>query len=196
MEKVSFIILAGGKSRRMGKDKRFIKFKEKYFIEHVLKTAEKISDDIIISVDKIENMNLKTKHKVIEDIFDIGAPLIGIFSALKHCKYNYTCVLPCDAPLANAKVFAYMIERSRGYDGVVPKDGEYIEPLHAVYKVKPLLKACEESIKNKKYKISEVLNKLNIYYIPVDELRKFDKNLLTLKNINTPEDLKELEKCV
>jgi len=194
--KVSFIILAGGKSKRMGKDKRFIKFKGRYFIEHVLKIAEEISDDIIISVDKIENMNMNLRHKVIADLFDIGAPLIGIFSALKHCRYSYTCVLPCDAPLANPKVFAYMIEKSKGYDGVVPKDGEYIEPLHAVYKVKPLLKVCEESIKNKKYKLNEVLRKLNIYYLPVDELRKFDRNLLTFRNVNTPEDLEELEKCV
>ncbi len=193
MMKVSFIILAGGKSKRMGRDKKFIKLRGKYFIEHVIKTAEKISDDVIISVNKAEN--LPTPHKLAVDVYDIRAPLVGIYSALKYCKYDYTCILPCDAPLAKSEVFIYMLKKIGNYDGVVPKDGDYIEPLHAVYKVRPLLRACEMAIKNKEYKLGDIVKKLKIYYLPVEELKKIDKDLLSLKNINMPEDLRELEKC-
>ncbi len=188
--KVSFIILAGGKSERMGRDKRYIKYKGKYFIEHAVRLAEKISDDVIISVDRKENFG---KFRVVEDIINVRAPIIGLFSSMKHCKYEYTCVIPCDVPLARSGVFRYLIKKARGVDGAVPRNGKYIEPLIAVYKVKSMLLACKNAIAMGEYRLYKVIRNLNINFVEFDELKRFDPDLSTFRNINTPKDLEELE---
>jgi molybdopterin-guanine dinucleotide biosynthesis protein A len=195
---ISCIIVAGGKSERMGQDKKFIEFQGKYFIEHVVEKARSFSDEIILSIGVKEQLR-KTppmgKLKIVRDEKEARGPIIGIFSGLKKCSNEYTVVLPCDSPFIEPRVFEYMIKERLGYDAVIPKRNNHVEPLHAVYKVPAMLKACEKVIEEGKAGVGDAIAKLErVKYISIETFRKHDKTLLTFYNINTYEDLNGLIK--
>lgn len=187
---VSCIILAGGRSTRMGRDKKFLKFRGKSFLERAVEVAKRLSDEVIIS---LGNQEQKAKVldkgfrgvKIVVDHLQSKGPLVGLYNALKKCSKEYAVVMPCDSPLLNHKVFRSMIETSRGYNAVVPQAGEFIEPLLAVYRVKPMLEACEQSIKSCSWDAQGAVLKLkNIRYMKAD--------MTSFLNVNTTEDLEKL----
>lgn len=189
----SCIVIAGGKSVRMGRDKRFIKLKGKPILQHVLESAAKISDEIIIVVtsdEQRDNISGITGLKIVKDEISGLGPVMGVLTGLKNCTNEYAVVLPCDAPFIEPKIFEYLVTKCRGMDAAVPVAGSLIEPLHAVYNVKAMIAACENVIKSKKPSLTNAIKKLrDVEYVPINVLRKYDTNLLTFKNVNTPADL-------
>ena len=93
--KISAVILAGGESRRMGRDKAEIVFKDKRTIDIM---AEKLRsfDEIFISADKTYEAD---GCKNISDIYKGKGPAAGILSALKEMKADALFVTACDMPL-------------------------------------------------------------------------------------------------
>ncbi len=190
--KVSCVIVAGGKSERIGRDKKFIKLKGKYFLEHAIETAKKLSENIIISVgSKRQKKQVRkiTNLKIVVDSAESRGPVAGLYEGLRECAHEYAIVLPCDTPLMQAKVFEHMLRECAGYDAVVPRKGELLEPLHAVYKVSSMLKACEKALEENQLNLSKAVSKLKVKYIPLEVFEKYDRNLLTFHNINTRKDL-------
>ncbi len=188
---ISCIILAGGKSERMGKDKRSLELEGKPFLERVLETAHNFSDEVIISLgsdDQTLGMKLGTDKVAVDEVPDSG-PLGGLMTALKLCEHEYTAVAPCDSPLLKAEVFRFMADRAPGYDAVVPKNGELIEPLHAIYRVAPMLSACQEAFSEGYLEVKNALGRLDrVRYVPVEEFKDMDQELLTFFNVNYPRD--------
>ncbi len=192
---VSCIIVAGGKSERMGRDKKFAKLRGKYFLEYAIETAKQLSEDIIISVGSKEQKKKTekiTNLKIVVDSTESRGPLAGLYEGLKECAHEYAAVLPCDTPLMQAEIFAHMIRECKGYDAVVPRGVESLEPLHAVYKVSSMLKACENALEENQLNLGRIVSKLKVKYIPIEVFKKYDRNLLTFHNINTRKDLSEL----
>ncbi|MBI5253681.1 MAG: molybdenum cofactor guanylyltransferase [Euryarchaeota archaeon] len=195
--KVSCVIAAGGKSERMGRDKKFIKLRGKYFLEHAIETAKKLSEDIVISVGserQKKQVQKITNLKIVVDGIESKGPVAGLYEGLRECAHEYAIVLPCDTPLMQAKIFEHMLRECAGYDAVVPRKGESLEPLHAVYKVSSMLKACENALKENQLNLSGIISKLKVKYIPTEVFKKYDRNLLTFHNINTRKDLEALRK--
>jgi molybdopterin-guanine dinucleotide biosynthesis protein A len=192
IDMLSCIVIAGGKSKRMGMDKKFIKVKGKAFIEHAVTAAEKIGEEVIIVLgSEKEKKKIRLGNLVVVDEEEGKGPLMGMLTGLKKCKGKYALVLPVDTPLMEPKVLEYIVEQRHGYDAVIPKNGEHIHPLHAVYKVKAMIDACYKTLQEGNMSVHIAAKRLKkIMFIPVDELRKYDKDLLTFKSINTPEDLK------
>ncbi len=193
------IILGGGESKRMGKDKKFIKYNGKTFIEHIYEFACKICDDVVISLAKKEDYE-KLKHLNARFIFDklrIKTPLVGMYSCAEEIESEFVVVLPCDSPKMSEEIFEFMKKEinEKGVDAVVPKSEKGFYALHAVYRRKPLLEACKKVLKDKRT-VREILKEMNVQYIDVEFFRKFDKNLLTFFNINTKEDFKKFLKMV
>ncbi len=196
---ISCIVLAGGKSERMGRDKRFLRIGRKQFLEKALETASKLSDDVILSLAAQEPLELRKfkKVKLAYDEVPHKGPLGGLISSFKLCVHEYAAVMPCDSPLLKQEVFSRMAEMAQGYDAVVPRKGAQLEPLHAVYKVKPMLAACESAMANGSHEVSGAVAKLEkVRYVPVEEFKALDEGLLTFFNVNYPEDLTEMGELV
>ncbi|MFH1774064.1 MAG: molybdenum cofactor guanylyltransferase [Methanobacteriota archaeon] len=190
--KISCIIVAGGSSKRIGIDKKFVKLRGKYFLEYAIDTAKQLSEDIIISVGsegQKKQVQKISSLKITVDSIESKGPIIGLWQGLKECAHEYAVVLPCDTPIMQLEVFEHMIKECPGYDAVIPRKGELLEPLHAVYKVSSTLKACEEALKENQLNLGRVVSKLKAKYIPVEVFEKYDRNLLTFYNINTRKDL-------
>ncbi|MFQ5816013.1 MAG: molybdenum cofactor guanylyltransferase, partial [Candidatus Hydrothermarchaeaceae archaeon] len=124
-------------------------------------------------------------------------PMGGLLAALKLCGHKYTAVAPCDSPLLKAEVFRFMARKALGYDAVVPKREERLEPLHAVYKVTSMLQACQDAFSEGYLEVSNAVARLGrVRYMPVEEFKAVDQGLLTFFNVNYPRDLIELNELM
>ncbi len=196
---ISALIVSGGKSLRMGRDKKFMELDGKSFIERAVDVAGELADEIIVVVgskEQMEDVGARIKGvKIIVDVKENRGPVMGLLTGMYAANGEWVVVLPTDAPMMNAEIFKHMLDRKEGYDAVVPVNGEYLEPMHAVYKKDVMMKACEwalevESEKASLHNIVKGLTKVN--YIPVEDFKEYDRELLAFYNVNTQEDLMHL----
>lgn len=194
------LILAGGRGDRMGGSKSLMVLAGRSLISYVLEAVSEVSDEIVVVVSRGEDVKglealLPRDFKVAIDIKRGGGPLIGVYSGLSRLRSEYAMVLPCDSPFISTGVLRYLISRAGGVDAVVPLwPNGYIEPLHSVYNVSAALKASAAAMEGENFRISNMIERLErTIYVPVEELRSFDPDLLTFFNINSKEDLKRAE---
>ncbi len=197
------VILAGGKYKRMGKNKALMNFRGKPLLNHVLDKVLVLDYETIVVISKNDSQNkyyevIPSKVPVVKDEKEDKGPLLGIFTGLKHISSEYALVLPCDTPFINQEVIEYLFSIARGYDAVIPRwPNGYIEPLHAVYKVSSTIKAAENAIEQGKLFINDMIKQLNnVFFINTRTIRKFDQGLITFVNINSEEDFKKAKKIM
>lgn len=182
---ITGIILAGGKSYRMGTDKGFIILNGSTFIAHIVEALKPMVYDIII-VSNNSDYDIYNLTRV-EDIIENAGPLAGLYSGLNRSKTELNFVLSCDVPLINSAVLNRLIE---GVDK--PSDVIQIQsqgktmPLIAIYK-KQCSKTILELLQKGERRLRTAVEKLNTKTIELDaDLEQF------VRNINTTEELKVL----
>ncbi len=141
--------------------------------------------------EQAEKLSSKYKAEFIWDVHKNVGSIAGIHAALKH--FGSCVVTAIDMPFVKPPLLEHLYSEGEkaGCDAIIPKH-DYPEPLLAYYSesaAEELEKAIIQGVK----KIIIPLEKLNVIYYPADELRKFDKELISFFNINTPEDLKRAE---
>jgi molybdopterin-guanine dinucleotide biosynthesis protein A len=178
---ITGIILAGGKSSRMGRDKGTLLLKEKTFIQHIANALKRLVGDIVIVSDNPKH-NLFGATRI-EDIIKNAGPLAGIYSGLKYSRTDYNLVVSCDVPFITSDVLRKLAKNhEEGLDVVQLESNRKTMPLTAIYN-----KACEQTIK-------DLLNKgEKRVRFAVSQLKtktiKLDDNLsLAITNINTKEE--------
>ncbi len=196
MVEFSCIVLAGGKSRRMGRDKRELILGGKTFLELAVEKAKKISSGVVLSFgEEGQGRGFKGVTVVIDEVKDRG-PLFAILSSLKSCKKDFTAILPLDSPLLETGIYDVMlaeIEKHPNVEGVVPRSRMGIEPLTGVYQTRALLTACENTIKFGMERVMDAVSSLkNVTFLDLDEFRSVDPKLLSFHNVNTQADLDRL----
>lgn len=187
---VTGIILSGGQSIRMGKNKAFIEIKGQTIID---RTAE-LFRDMFHQVILVTNDPLQYAHldlEIVTDFIPTSGSLIGIYTGLFYSSHTHCFVAACDMPFLRKNVVEHMIAMKDHYDVVIPhlKDGYH--PLHALYS-KKCLKAIEERIDEKHLKIIDFFNKVKVRELTHEDLSAIDPAMNSFFNINTPEDLKTL----
>ncbi|MFK5856314.1 MAG: molybdenum cofactor guanylyltransferase [Bacteroidota bacterium] len=185
-KEVTGIILAGGASSRMGKDKGLCEFKGSALVNYAIEALLPLCQTIIISSNNIESYQ-KFGYQVVSDrIKDIG-PIGGIYSCMKESTTKHNLVISCDTPFLNTQLMEHVLLNSENYDIVVPEHGEsYIEPLAAYYS-SAIIDILEDSINKKDYKLMNLFKKVKFKSINVDSFEGYSKMLF--KNLNTPNDL-------
>lgn len=186
MVKATVIILAGGKSSRMKyKNKAFLEYKGKRFIDIAIDKAKIFEETILVS-NTPENYKFENV-KVVKDIIPDSGPLAGIYTGLKYSNYHASVVLPCDTPLINEHLLEYYVELSEGYHAVISKVDGFYQPLCAVY-----TKDCEElfreSLQSGETKLPNIFDKMKIRYVSREEIERFGDYETMFKNINTKKD--------
>ncbi|MFC1942814.1 molybdenum cofactor guanylyltransferase [Chloroflexota bacterium] len=187
----SCIILAGGKSLRLGHDKITEKVGDRSLLEQVISKVELLSREIIIVTAEERNFPQLAGHlklKIRSDIFSGKGALGGIYTGLVATDSLYNIVIASDMPFLNQSLLQYMLEVSDGYDIVVPRFNDYYEPLHAIY-TKDCIEPIENIIKQGEKVILELFKYVNVRYIKSEEIDEFDPQHLSFFNINTKEDL-------
>ena len=199
--KKTMLILAGGKSKRFQHfNKCFITLNNKPLIQHAIDAISGLTDEIIVAVrDKKQGEQIRNKipnrFVLVFDSLNGFGPLAGILPGLECASSPYSLVTGCDMPFINESVVKLLFEiASTGFDAVVPRwENGMLEPLHAVYRKEPMLRAIKDAAGKGEGKIFNALSQLkNVYFLPVDRIRAIDSGLKTFTNINTPEELKKI----
>ncbi len=190
------IVLAGGMSKRMGKDKTLLPVKGVPMIKRVVDAALKVSSEVVIVVGSRRMVKeiggvLGSDVTITEDEERGWGPIMGILSGCKRARAEYVAVVPCDAPFINPKVLLELFRRAEGHDAAIPRwPNGYLEPLHSVYKREAVLEAAQELIRRGSRSLLNLIERLNdVVYVPVEDLKLMDEKLLTFFNVNTPRDL-------
>ncbi|MEW5818409.1 MAG: NTP transferase domain-containing protein [Spirochaetota bacterium] len=179
-EKAGVIILAGGKSNRMGMDKCLLPIKGFPMIEYIYRRLEPHFSEVLVSTND-ETRFPFLKARFCTDMMDGAGPLAGIASGLAASEYEVNAVVACDMPDIDIRFIKEMIRKSEGFDGVVPVDEKNrIEPAYAVYR-KTMLNAMQAALDSGRRRIKAALDVSRIHYV-------FLKNKDWVRNINTQED--------
>lgn len=189
--KISCIVLAGGKGLRLGRDKVLEIIDGSNLLQRVVSQLKSFSRDIIIVTadGKLPpHFSGYMASRVAADIYPGKGVLGGIYTGLAASDSPYNLVVAGDMPFLNQALLRYMVQVSPGFDLVVPRIGNLVEPLHAVY-----AKGCQAPIKGLlergELKISALFELVRIRYIEGDEISRFDPEHLSFFNINTEADL-------
>lgn len=188
---ISSIVLAGGKSSRLGYDKVFKSVGDRNLLDLVINCVAPLSQETILVIGSKDAPFQSGKYpelKLVTDIYPGKGPLGGVYTGLLNSKSFYNLVVASDMPFLNPALLRYMIQVSADYDLVVPRVGELLEPLHAVY-----ASSCTESIehllKHNELSVRQLFSRVRIRYVEADEIDRFDPDHLSFFNINTRADL-------
>lgn len=184
---VSGIILAGGDSRRMGRDKAFLPWGDTTLIEHLLERLRPVTDELIVAV-KDARAFRRLKATIVEDCVPDAHALGGLYTGLRAASHELCFVCGCDSPFVNAPLIRFLVEQADGYELVIPKTRQRFEPLHALY-AKPVLRAIEEQLRSRQWDLTALALKVYAKFIEPDVIHRFDPEELSFFNINAPEDL-------
>jgi len=186
---ITGIILAGGKSSRMGTDKGFIDLNGKPFITHIIEAMKPLVSDIIIVSNNSEYDQFG--YIRIEDSIKESGPLAGLYTGLCYSEAEYNLVLSCDIPLINSKVINKLIDGiDETKDVIQLKSQNKTMPLMALYK-KHCLHKCKALLDKDEKRLRIAVEQLQTKTITIDtELDQF------VKNINTIEQLNEIQNAV
>lgn len=185
------IILTGGKSSRMGRNKAFLKINGDVIIERIVRLFKELFDEVILvtnSPDEYRRLNTR----IVADIYPKSGSLIGIYSGLYHASSQYAFAAACDMPFLKKGFIEYLIKQKDGYDIVIPFSPDGQQPLHAIYS-KTCLKPMEDQIKKDMLKIVDILPRLSVRYVKEDEIIPFDPEFKSFFNVNTPSEFQKAE---
>lgn len=184
--KASGVILAGGASRRMGRDKAHLPWRNVTLVQHIVETLRACTDELILVV-KDRRMFEGLRVRVVEDLVPDAHALGGLYTGLKVSAHERCFVCTCDAPFLNTKLIKALIRQVDGWDMVIPRTHEGLQPLHAVYK-KSVLPAIEEQLHMRQWSLHAVVPKVRAHVIEPEQIERFDPGSRSFVNINTPED--------
>ena len=183
------VILAGGKNSRFsGKNKALISIGGKRILDRIYEVFTILFDKIIlVTNDPLQYM--EWDFDIVADIFPIRSSLTGIHTGLFYITTPYAFFLACDIPFVKKELIEILLDGVEpGIDIVIPETSKGVEPLCSVYS-KRCFKPIEEQLEKKSLKIRQVFKKVRIKKISEDILRTIDPDLVSLYNINTPDDL-------
>lgn len=185
------IILAGGKSSRMGFDKQFLQIKETRMMKIVIDKLEKEFNEIIVVTNKPEEYK-DFKHKVVSDIIVGMGPLSGLHVGLKNSKSKYAYLLACDMPNINVPYINYMKKQieKKDPDACVTKSGEFAETLNSFYS-KDIYMTIENNLNNDKRSIHGLLKQIDTLYVEEDKAKEFSADWEMFRNLNTKKELEQ-----
>lgn len=190
------VILAGGKSTRMGFDKQLLKINERRLIDNLRKKLNEQFDEIIVVTNKSEYY-LGFSDKITKDIIVGKGPLSGIHAGLSKALSHYVYFVACDMPNINLEYINYMKEELKDLQvkACVTKYGDWIEPFNAFYS-KDMIVDIEDHLTKGKKSVNSLIEKINVHYITEEKARSFSPNWDMFLNLNTKEELKDFLKTI
>ncbi|MFY9586697.1 MAG: molybdenum cofactor guanylyltransferase [Actinomycetota bacterium] len=182
------VVLAGGRSARMGTDKALMDFCGRRMIDHVVERLGALTDRVVVVTKRRDDLG-PLPAVVLEDEEPHLGPLPALIAGLRVTGEQRNVVVACDMPFLNVD----LLRRLAGTleddtDAVVPTTAEGAQPLHAAYgdcAIENLLSATaagERSLKGS-------LARLRIRWFPEEEWKPIDPDGRSFLNVNTPDEL-------
>jgi molybdopterin-guanine dinucleotide biosynthesis protein A len=186
---VTGVFLAGGKSRRMGEDKRYLAVGEQTLLERGLEVLQSIFCEVLVVIAQ-DSPPLRIDARVVRDLVPDCGSLGGLYTGLTQATTPYIFVAACDMPFLNQTVIAQFTNRRATADIVIAKLDDRLHPMHALYS-KRCLPALEQMIRARQLKIQEIVSQssLRVRYVTEADLLTIDPSGHSFYNVNTMADL-------
>ena len=197
-EPVTGLILAGGKSRRLGIDKTTMPWPPPppgkpvapgtpTLLAATAGRLTSVCGEVVLVGYRAEQHALA--YRTVPDVYADSGSLGGIYSGLTAAG-GWAFAIAADMPFLNLPLVRHMLSRRREWDALVPVIAGRPEPLHALYGP-ACLPAMRERIESRRLKIAGFFDAVRVHFLGEDTVRAFDPELRSFFNINTPDDLEQ-----
>ncbi len=212
---VTGVILAGGKSRRIGQNKALLQLGDSPLIEHVIHRMDLVVDELLL----ITNTPTEYAHlglPMYSDIVPDAGALGGIYTGLTHASYDAVLCVACDSPFLQPKLLSYLVSILGEYDAVMPytyssrqapfrrnKDIGVPNPNHSDNQVtlqtlcaaysKRCLSIIELMLQASELRVHALAERAYVQRVSPEVWQKFDSEGMSFFNINTPDDLEKAD---
>jgi len=184
------LVLAGGKNRRFGVLKGFIRINNCRIIDSNVQILRNIFREVLISTNDPEKY-FYLGIPMVGDIVKDKGPMAGILSTLMLPDTHAVFVTACDMPFIHDDLIRFMKERwTDSFHAVIPVFQENPQPLFGIYS-KKVTRLMEKSIKNNTVSLRDFLHEIKVLYIHEKETRKYDPEGKSFVNINTKDDFRK-----
>ena len=188
------IVLAGGRSSRMGQDKALLRAGGGSPLVSLVvdRLRALVGEVIVVSSDGARLGDLQAR--IVPDVYADAGPLSGIYSGLLATERQRALVAACDMPFLNPRLLSFLLHLPGDHDVVLPRLASgFLEPLHAVYS-----QSCREVFRRQleagRYSAIGYLDQVRVRYVDEAELREYDPDLRSFFNVNTRADLQRAER--
>lgn len=188
---ISAVVLAGGRSTRMGFDKQLLWHKGQSITDYLIGSLGKICTEVLISGGAPE-LYEKKNVRVLEDQYRNAGPLGGLHSGLAEAQEELVFLMACDMPYLELPYLKYMFERIKGtdYGACVTSRGEHLEIFHALY-ARRALPSLTSTLQSGAYSFQKWVRQLNALCLGEQEALDLMGDWRAFTNLNTPEDYGE-----
>ena len=195
---VSAVVLAGGLSRRLGRDKAVEPLGGEPLIVRVLSRVAQVSDETVVVVNdtaRASELPLSGDVATAVDRYPDSGSLGGIFTGLEAARADWVLVVACDMPFLNVPLLRRILSLRATRDAVVPVIDGRPEPTHAAYS-KRCLPHIEKRLQANDLKISRFFDDVEVEYLPQSDVDEYDARHLSFFNVNTEQDLERARQIV
>lgn len=181
---VTGVILAGGASRRMGRDKGLLEYHGRPLLAVIAARLRVVADEVIVVANRSDSYEAFA-DRCIADVYPGVGTLGGIHAGLLAARHERAIVVGCDMPFLNPALLAWFVDAAEGADLVVLRHAKGVEPLHAVYH-KRCLPAIEGTIRRGERCAFAFYDEIRVRYVAPVEIAALDPELRSFRNVNTP----------
>jgi molybdopterin-guanine dinucleotide biosynthesis protein A len=202
------IVLAGGASRRMGRDKAWVELDGKSLVVRVIDVLDQVSDEmIVVTNNAVEYEGLDVR--VVPDAYPGKGSLGGLYSGLSAAENERAFAVACDMPFLNIELVQFLIARSSDYDVIIPAAADEphafsgtagketakrrnLHPLHALYR-KSCLASMRDAIERDDLRMISFHDAVRVLVVEQTVVEQYDPQHLSFWNVNTIEELQRAE---
>ncbi len=185
IEDCTALILAGGESRRMGKDKANLSFSGKTLLQKIASELSPLFSGIIVSS---KELRPDCSLPQVLDHPEHHGPLAGLLAGLEHAGTSWVFAVACDMPFISAPLIEYLSTLREGYDAIVPIASNHPQPMAAFYSSRSLDALRDLMQDGKAHSMREFLDRISALYVNEEKLREHDPMLKTFFDLDTPHD--------
>jgi molybdopterin-guanine dinucleotide biosynthesis protein A len=186
--RVTGVVQAGGKSTRMGgRPKALLELGGRRIIERVLDAVRPVVDDVLI-VTNTPDLYRFLDVPMVADVYPEHGSLGGIFTGLAAAPGDVAFTVACDMPFVHREIARLVVARAAEGDVVIPRVGDQLETLHAVYG-KTCLPHIEARLQAGRLKIVGFFESVRVVEVAEDEVARYRAPEVAFMNVNTPEEL-------
>lgn len=179
------VILAGGKSTRMGQDKAFLPLYNKPVISHIVQEIKTLFDTIIVVANEPAAYSF-LQVPVVSDRYQDMGPLAGMETAMFHQEADIYAITACDMPFIDQEIYRYLLGQATDYDAVVPIFENRLHPLAGVYK-RSVLPVIQDQLDHGNRKVRSIFDPVRVQYVQTYDSISEETVKKHFFNMNHPE---------
>jgi molybdenum cofactor guanylyltransferase len=183
------VVLAGGRSSRMGQPKALLPFDGEPLIAHIVRKLRRLFGDVVVVAAPEQELPPLPARLVRDDVAYQG-PVAGIYHGLNAAGSELAFVTSCDSAFLDEALIEHLVSRAVDHDVVVPRWNGRYQPLHAVYR-RGVLPFLDAQLSRGELRPVFLFDKVRTRRIDEEEIRRFDPEGRSFFNMNTPDEYTE-----